>query len=406
MKFWYTLLLTWLLAALAFAQAQANEPPTNGERAFKIQGFGTLGIARSDNEEVQYIRDLSQPDGLTEDWSGKIDSVLGLQASYRFSEEAEGVLQAISRYRYDGSYDPEISWAFLRFEPEPGFSLRAGRLGTEFFMLADSRLVGYSNLTVRPPPDFFHNLIFSYFDGVDVSATRPAAAGLLRGKLFAGLSPETSPFIKPLEWDMSGSLMLGGHLDYLSGPWQIRLAHARIRFERDPPLDTLVLAETGAPGYLSVVPEMSAADKWSGFSSLGLVYDEGPLQLQAMWSRIDHETASYEDVQAAYAIAAYRFGPLSPYLGYSWTKTSPDRIAPTNTPYDAITASLFPQTHGDQHTWFLGARWDFQPNMALKAQVDRIDANPCSISPFRDGTSSACWSGEMTVYSLALDFVF
>jgi hypothetical protein len=63
------------------------------------------------------------------------------------------------------------------------------------------------------------------------------------------------------------------------------------------------------------------------------------------------------------------------------------------------------QTHSDQHTLFLGGRWDLQPNLALKAQADWIRGNPSSLFPFREG-DSANWGGKMSVFSLALDFVF
>ena len=64
-------------------------------------------------------------------------------------------VQAISRYDQHRTFRPQVAWAFVKYEPTPNLSLRAGRLGTEFFMMADSRWVGYSFLTVRPPGDYF-----------------------------------------------------------------------------------------------------------------------------------------------------------------------------------------------------------------------------------------------------------
>jgi hypothetical protein len=68
-------------------------------------------------------------------------------------------------------------------------------------------------------------------------------------------------------------------------------------------------------------------------------------------------------------------------------------------------AALMAASHGDQHSWFLGGRWDFHQDMALKAQVDWIRGSPSSMFPFRDD-NMAPWDGNMTVFSLALDFVF
>jgi predicted porin len=396
MKPGYILLLVTVLGTVSAAGAaeQTEEIPVSDR--LSLQGFGTLGIARSDRADAQYVRDLSQQDGLTTSWSGKIDSMIGLQASYQINDELDGVVQVNSRYRYDGSYRPELSWAFLRYDPGSTLSLRVGRLGTEFYMLADSRMVGYSNLTVRPPPDYFGTLIFSNFDGLDISKTVPAGNGLLRGKLFAGRSPEKTAFFNDISWNLSGSLLLGGYLDYFNGPWQVRLSHAQVRFKDEMPTNALAGFDA-----IAIDPDLSVVDKWSRYDSLGVVYDKGPLQLQLMLSQTKHDTSAFEDTKAGYAIAAYRIGDVTPYLGYSKVKSTPVEFAPSIPSY---IASLAGGSHSDQHTVFLGGRWDIRRNLDLKAQVDWIHGSPSSIFLYRPGAPS--WDGHMTVFSLTLDFIF
>jgi hypothetical protein len=311
----------------------------------------------------------------------------------------------VSRYHADGSYNPELTWAFLRHDFTPDFTLRGGRLGTEFFMLADTRMVAYSNLTVRPPSDYFGSLIFSYIDGVDASLATPLAEGLLRGKLFVGLSPEKSPFVDDLIWDLNGSLLTGGYLDYLAGPWQLRWSHARVRFEHEQPLDAL-FALPNAMSYVAMVPSMSMQNQKTHFTSLGLVYDEGPLQLQWMLNQITHDSAAYENSKAGYFIAAYRLNHLTPYAGISRVYSSKKPLPSSPIPgIDALTALSQAQSHSDQHTFFMGGRWDIRQNWALKAQVDWVRGEPTSVFPFRDDRPGI-WDGNMAVYSLALDFIF
>lgn len=382
-------------ATMAAAVEQFDTGATSS--SLTLQGFGTLGIARSDNDRLQYVRDLSQPAGLDSDWSGKIDSVLGLQAGYRFNDKLEGVIQTISRYRHDSSWRPEISWAFLRYEPGPDLNVRVGRLGTEFYMLADSRMVGYANLTVRPPPDYFGPMVFSYLDGLDASLTRPAGNGLVRVKLFAGISPETTPFVGDYHWDLYGTWLAGGYLGYETGPWQVRYNHTEIRFNKETPLAQAF----HYPGLLNAFPALALAGTRSHYDALGLVYDQGPLQFQLMLNRLKHDQALYEDSRAGYAIASYRLGKVRPYLGYSQFSSKP-----TSALLDPL--GLSAGTHADKHAWFLGARWDVRKDLDLKAQMDWVHGSSDSMFTFRYDPAGVqpYWDGDMKVFSLALDFIF
>ena len=83
-----------LLAAPACADVAATE---FSEQYVKLRGFGTLGLARASKEDVQFVRDLSQPQGVANHWTGKTDSLLGIQANIGLSRQTEIVLQGISR---------------------------------------------------------------------------------------------------------------------------------------------------------------------------------------------------------------------------------------------------------------------------------------------------------------------
>ena len=388
---------TALLALLSVAPALAEDAVP---ASFSLKGFGTFGLARSDDGDAEYVRDLSQAYGVDNDWSSKIDSMIGVQASLALDARNELVLQAVSRYRYDHGFGPELSWAYWRHELNPAWHLRIGRMGTEFYMLADSRMIGYANLTVRPPPDVYGQLVFSYFDGADIAGTQAIGSLLLRTKLFAGWSAENSPLEGRQSWHLKHSPMLGGHLDLLTGPWQLRLSQASVRFSQEVPLDKLADLDVFA-----LAPELSVEDTWSHHSALGIVYDSGPLQLHGMLNRIAHTGESYEDARAAYLLAAYRLGSLTPYLGYSRVRSSPVRLhSPMPAPARELLYTLTRQTHSDQHTWTIGARWDFARNLALKAQLDHVDGNPDSLFPLRQ--ENPRWDGQLNLFSLALEFLF
>ncbi len=386
----FSCLLSVLFAGYVL-NALADEQP-----AFSLHGFGTLGAVRTNSDEVEFVRDLSQPYGASRSWDARVDSVLGVQASWRISPQMEAVVQAVSRYHYDKTFTPEISWAYLKYEPSPNLSLRAGRLGTEFFMLSDSRLVGYSYLTVRPPGDFFWSLPFYSINGADVALTLPLGDHLLRGKLFYGISDEKIPFVDK-QWDLAGSRMVGGYLDYQAGGWQFRASYANLLFKNDIPIEGLLQAFPSIAQQSAAYLTMN--NTRTHYYSLGAVYDSGPWQLQLMLNHVVQGSRAFESSNSGYALAGYRIGPVTPYFGYSWvfSKSHESSLNP-------LTARLTAKTHLDQKTTILGARWDVARNIALKAQWDGIHGEPTSVLPYR--WEQPGWGGSMDVFSLTMDFVF
>ena len=399
------------LSSLALAGTEAD---TIADR-FELSGFGTLGVARSSTNDARFVRDQTQPKGIGTSPNARLDSLLGLQAYFRASDSIELVAQAISRYGPHDDYRPELSWAFAKYNITPNLALRAGRMGTEFYLLADSRHVGYSYLTVRPQVDVFGALAFHHVDGADLTGTIALGDGILKGKVFAGQANEVTP-IGSEEFSLRGNPMAGGYVDYQQGNWQWRATVAQMTFRHDLPRPVsdlrAALLSTGVASAARAADEIALKDTSSRFYSLGGVYDRGPLQVQAMLSRIQHESASYQDSRAGYLLAGYRLGTLTPFAGYSWTRSKakdvrsglPDFV-PAFAQINAGLAGSLARVHTDQKTWTFGTRWDFRQNMALKGQVDMIRGKPDSIFLYPSSTPGQ-FDGKLNVFSLALDFVF
>lgn len=386
--------------SVALLGAGSAAARADGQPAFSLSGFGTLGAVRTDSNEEEFVRDLSQPRGAGKSWNARVDSVLGVQANWRIAPQVEAVVQAVSRYRYDKTFAPELSWAFVKYEPTPSLSLRAGRLGTEFFMLADSRHVGYSYLTVRPPGDFFWHLPFYSIDGADVAMTWPLGEALLRGKLFYGQSNARLP-LADRQWDIGGSPMAGGYLEFQHDAWLLRASYANIVFSSNLPINDRLSRYLG-PAAPEAAAFLATDGTRSRYYSLGAVYDSGPWQLQLMLNHIEQGSNVFESSDGGYALAGYRVGQLTPYVAYSWVRSRRGE----NTLGNPVVAKIMGDSHADQETVMLGARWDIAGNLALKAQWDGIRGAADSIFPYRNDPPGGRWSGKMDVFSLTMDFIF
>ncbi len=391
-----------LLLSIGLGNATAG---TEDESPFHLQGFGTLGAARSTTNDVEFVRDLSQPRGIRSDWSALIDSVLGVQANWRLSPQVEGVVQVMSRYGDHGDFRPELTWAFAKYNVTPNVTLRAGRLGTEFFMMADSRWVGYSFLTVRPPGDYFWYLPFYSIHGADAAFIVPLGEGVVRAKVFYGLSNGQIP-LASAAWDIEGSPMLGGYLEYQYGAWQVRASYASIRFKNDLPLATTLKSSFNYTMTAQQAEFLSTRNTRTHYYSLGVIYDRGPWQAQLMLNHIDQGSNALESSDGGYLLGGYRIGEVTPYIGYSWIRSQEKaRLVTGSALVNATTAYVMQDSHSDQATTFVGARWDLASNLALKAQWDAIRGEANSYFPYRRENRSR-WDGSTDIFSLTLDFVF
>lgn len=388
-------------------------PDLKGE-VLTLQGFGTVGGIYNTTDEAEFIRDRSQPNGISGPGIGwEIDTRFGLQATWRPRGHIEAMLQLVTKQRYDGSWRPQISWAFLGYDFDPDLRLRVGRLGYDVYPNSDSRDVGYSYLWIRPPIDYFAQVHYSHFDGLDLALVRPLGAGVLKSKLLAGQLNETAATPQGSDYRMHGSTLWGGYLEYQTPSWQLRAGIGWMRLAHEYPLYEPVkeaLRESGVDQAITLAEDLRMADRDFRFLSAGAIYEDGPLrsqiQLRSLWS----QTWAYADNLAGYWSLGYRLGRWTPYIVYSRIKSDhdqPDTGLPDRPPFAALNEAvtqIAAATQADQDTFSLGARLDVREGLALKFQVDWVHNrdNPSLLWLSADPD----WNGRATVLSASLDFIF
>lgn len=399
------------LLGLAFALSVPAQAARFLDGRLSVNGFGTLGAVYNDHNDAEYIRDITQKSGPAGGWNGNVDSRLGLQLGWLFNTEFDAVVQGVSRYNQRGNYDPQLTWAFLRYAPDPGLQLRVGRVGLDTYMLADSRDVGYSYLWMRPPVDYYGIRHLTHLDGVDLVLRRPLGPGLLWGKLYAGRADErVAGEAEDLILDAAGSQIYGGHINYELGAWRLQLGATELRYKFSAPssyyaqireLENLALSPFLPPETRSVLQTTAALLRDIvepvnvQLTSIGVAYDRGRFQAQAMLGYANRPEKEF-DTTSAFATVGYRIGQVTPYLTLSASHTDGLRLRDLGLPLDG--------TFGvSQRTLSLGARYDFATNLAAKTQLDLVDVRQTGLLWRRADPS---WQGTATVFSLGLDFIF
>ncbi|MBP9714061.1 MAG: hypothetical protein KBD60_10280 [Sterolibacterium sp.] len=462
--------LTVLLASLALlpAAAQTSTPaspaadenvtPFQEPPQIRFSGFGTLGGVHVRGNGAAFIRDLTQPKGArNQGVSFDIDSRLGLQANYPFNDQFEAVAQVVSRYNHDNNYRPELTWGFLKYTPNDTLEIRAGRVGYDAFIGADTRDVGYSYLWARPPIEYYGILLFPYIDGGDVVLRTPLLKGVGRVKLFTGMvRQEASAMMEQREWagwagnlnlppigsvqDLNKSRESGIFFEYQDNHWTARTGFNQLRITKGfPPGATNMPAlfqATAGQAYAAgnpalgnaltaLVSDLDIVSKKTTFKSVELAYENGSLRLQGALARMDSESLVAPTAHTGFFLASYRFGRLTPYFTTAFIRpkrhTQPDQLAQLGAPPFIVDMTRFSVSGAAarQESYTLGLRYELTDTLALKLQTDFIrnqDCSPVSLPVMSPGTPCAPpmlwptvpvgWNGRANVYSATLDFIF
>lgn len=403
---------------------RSQEPPWN----IQFSAFGTVGAAESSTNQVGFRREITEVDGAYRKPSWSVDTRFGAQMSIKLDPTLFATFQAISKYRYDGTYKPDISNASLTWNPMPGLQVRGGVINFHEVPSGEYIDAGYTYLWVRPPVECFGISPITKFAGVDLIGTIPLGGDTsLEPKIYVGRTLEKSQIDHVGPFNLSGGKILGGWLRLLSGAWRIRLGAGVIRTAN--PLPDPVPAMQGAlrtfAGALGDPKLDVAASNLDvvGTTTWGVeadvVWEDGPHQGQALIS--SGSSSAYLSPGATYGYISYgyRIRQVVPYVLFS-------RIVSNRIPrmdlnsLGQVTGPMAPLAQGlaatinaitdslgeDQHTLATGLRWDFATKADLKFQVERVHANgtaglfyvPNPQAPFT-------WNGRMWVYSVTMDFV-
>lgn len=388
--------------------------------SIKFSGFGTIGASYNSSRQFDYVRDLLQSNGV-----GKrrqldfgLDSLAGLQVTGRWSDQLETTIQAVL-HRGEKDLQTDLTWGFIKYRPQDDIDLRFGRLGFDVYPLADSRNVAYSYIWIRPPVEYFGELIVSYIDGADAVFQYAHGNNQAKFKVYAGNARERILAAAPdIFFSIDGSHIWGTHVEYQSPSWLARIGYSELKFNSEFPnlqslLSTLqspALAQFG-PAANSLANQLSFKDKKIQYVSAGIVYDEGPMQAQFMLGRLKSQTLGFNSNIAAFVTLAYRIQSWTPYL--SIAKVRPLHSAPPVTGLAIGANPLIGQletriqnylrsTRNEQQSISLGWKYSVSQQSDIRLQIDKI----LNRGPFIVRNASSDWNGKATIIGVSYNFIF
>ena len=404
-----------LIADLAIAEEAVlptEEAPASDEAnyargfsdVFKFSGFGTLGVAGSDNDRVDFISNLTQPNGAgyTRDWTATLDSRVGVQLTFLPTDKFSAVLQVTAEQDWDNSWNPDVEWAFLQYALTPNLSVRAGRMVLPLYMFSEFRKVGFALPWVRPPNEFY-NVPNHTVDGLGVLYQR--RFGAVNYTFYGTYGEDDSRFPGDVHSKAREAFTLSNTFEYKDTSFRASYGRAKLTLEDLD--DFFAIYRNFGPEGEAIYDEFSIRDREYSQLALGVWHDPGKWFAGGEWSR-GFSDSFIQPGDSWYITGGYRFNKLTPYLTYSKTRrdhgTTPQLSGPTLAPLNDLLFTFVGPIR--QSTITVGTRWDFAENAAFKVQLDHIMTEENSNTLFTNVQPNFDEGDSVNLLSLTVDFVF
>ncbi len=420
-----------LTAAILVSCAVRASGDTVGAPTFSLNGFGTLGAVRSDQDRSDVVSNVFlQPNGAghTHRWSMGVDSKIGGQLDARFSPRLSAVLQVVSKHRYDNSWTPEIEWANVKYQFTPELSVRLGRTVAPVFMRSDTVNVGYANPWLRGPQEIYGMVPITHVDGVDVAWNVPV--GPVMNSLQANFGYNKFKAVDGVEITGKNAWIVSDTVEYEDLTLRVSYLAVDLTFD-SADLDRLANGLSGVGDTLTAAGFPVAGSRAHALAdryrlddtpleifSVGARFDPGDWLLTGEWARLT-DAGLLPKTQGWYVTGGYRFGKTTPYLTVAELNSKTPRES--GIPLAGLPPGPLPGAAGalnsglaaalgaaapSQKSLTLGFRWDVMDRAALKFEYQHVRLDELSGGRFGNLQAGFTPGGNADLFSIALDFVF
>jgi hypothetical protein len=382
-----------------------------------FRAFGTLGLVYSNNDEADYVTSTHAQAigaGRSDTISYKVDSKLGAQFDWQASEKISLSAQFLTKQYEDKTWTPQIELGFLKYEMAPELDVRIGRFRPPVFNLSDFLDVNFANPWVRPPIEHYAPVPFTYVNGGD----------LLWRTQSGEVSWLVQPYIGQVKADnargnTNDAEIYGLNVRAGQGDFTFRAGYALNSFQATgttidsayEELEELCLID---PVACNLVDEIDSHDSEATYISLGGSWDNGKYFIIGEWSNTELNVDFFPEMQSWYLSGGTRIESWTPYITYAKSKDTSSYYTGSANPFtNRVINGMHNGVMQGQHSISLGVRYDFMPNMALKAQWDHVKTDCRDSQPSTCGGLFANMSSgfsyepqDADVISLSIDFIY
>lgn len=393
-----------LFAVGSFADEKDLSAPS-----VSLRGFGSLGIACSSSDQINFIRDVrAEGPGRTRSCDTQMDSNLGIQLDASLSNQLQATFQSVFYHRADNSFKPEVTLANMNWNISENYNLRIGRMQSPVLLASEYRNTGFAQPWARPPREVY-DIAFSYhIDGIELNRKfSPSNDWRLNLSIGAGSSGYAIPrFYESGTDDVDADFFYGA---LRSDFGNLRILTSYVRGDvsySNPSLDDLYDTLT-LFGSSKFAKKIAIDDKSFGVGGISAQYDDNNWLIQSEYA-FRHSDTFLRDQLGAYLLVGKRMGAWMPYavVGGKWSESSGiEKYA--KTPLEKIALE---QLHAldSRKIVSLGLSHNVTDKSVIKIQLDRLFYSDSAREAFRTSSrrETAIHGENTNMLSVVFDFIF
>lgn len=370
---------------------------------FNIRSFGTLGGIYNDNDNYIYRKNTLQKDGSSKDVSLKTDTLLGLQASYYFSNNYSVILQGIVEQDHHDETRAKIDWGYLKYDSQENFIFKVGRIRTPYYKNSDNLNIGYSNLMIRPPIEVYGQVPFSSYYGIEAIYSNIIDKYFYTIQFNYGKEEFTAP-IHSLNQEVEVELdnLYALNCTFGTNEIQFRATYLNADISASSNLLDQLFSSLRKNNFNELADKYDIVDKNSQYYGIGLFVDYDGFILSSEYGKREIPSF-YGDISGYYFTLGYNYKDITPYISYSKSKMEQDTYDPSIPSVFNDLNLLLQAQNIAQSTNTLGFKYFINENFDLKFQYEHVSPEG------QNGSFSINSMAEpetLNVYSFAIDFIY
>jgi hypothetical protein len=337
-------------------------------------------------------------------------SLIGLQADYQILDNLSVAGQFVghsSRQRESG-----LEWLYLTYAPTRSTQVKLGKQRIPFFNYSDFLDVGFAYPWITLPQQVYSSIFFSTFEGV---LANYQWSGKKVGFDIEGYWGSFDDTVNTTGLEVPAKVSdLRGLITKVSyDNWTFRASYhtgdTAIELSQFDEFSN-VLNQFG----FTQNAEALSADGEAEFYQIAANYDNLDYFFRTEVTQVNTQSSVVPNIDGYFIAAGYNYYPFLSYVSFGKNKTT------YGTPTDEIPVGLDPQLDAlassyqgiferlplfNSQSITLGTRWDFNSNLALKAEITFIKANQGSNDNFMV-LDEVKFDKKAPLYQLALEWVF